>query len=92
MNNNSLQNANITCKRCSDRKFEEPIMASQFLVIYFQTIQGLCFLDFGRSDLLAFHNRSELLPGIIFDQSRKLHKVARSFMTLATLRLKVIFI
>ena len=37
MNNNSLQNANInaTCKTCSDRKFEESIMAAQFAVIYF---------------------------------------------------------
>ena len=34
---NSLQNANITFKRCGDRKFEESIMASQFVAIYFRT-------------------------------------------------------
>ena len=59
-------------------------MASQFfwfLVIYFQT-----------TGTVAFHNRSELLPGRIFSQSRKLHKVAISFMTQATLCLKVICI
>ena len=45
------KSANITCKRCSDRKFEESIMDSQFAAIYFQNIGIAGFLDFGLSGL-----------------------------------------
>ena len=84
---------NITCKRCSDRKFEESIMDSQFAAIYFQNI-GVVFPGFWtiRPRLEGFYHSSELLPSRIFNQSRKLHQFAISFMTLATLYLQVICI
>ena len=61
MNNNSLQNSNITCKRCSDKKFEESIMASQFAAIYFQTI-GIVFPWFWtiRPSLGGFYHRASI--------------------------------
>ena len=45
MNNNSLPNANITCKRGSDRKFKESIIASKFAAVYFHTV-GIVFPGF----------------------------------------------
>ena len=73
--------ANITCKRCSDRKFEESIMDSQFAAIYFQNI-GIVFPGFWTiwPSLENFYHRSELLPNGIFNQSRKLHQFAISFI------------
>ena len=88
MNNNSLQNANITCKRCSDRKFEESMMASQVAVIYFQTIgivlPGFWTIRPSLHEPCRLYHRSELLPSRIFNQSRKRHQFAMSFMTLAS--------
>ena len=87
------KSANITCKRCSDRKFEESIMDSQFAAIYFQNI-GIVFPGFWtiRPSLEGFYHSSELLPSRIFNQSRMLHQFTISFMTLATLYLQVICI
>ena len=39
------KSANTSYKRCSDRKFEESIMDSQFAAIYFQNI-GIVFPGF----------------------------------------------
>ena len=70
-------------------------MASQFAAIYFQTTGIVSWiLDYPAQPLVGFYHRSELLPSRIFNQSRKLHQFAISFMTLAaaTLHLKVICI
>ena len=82
------KSANITCKRCSDRKFGFMICSNLF-----QTL-GIVFPGFWtiRPSLEGFYHRSELLPSRIFNQSRKLHQFAISFTTLATLYLQVICI
>ena len=77
MNNNSLQNANITCKRCSDRKFEESIMASQFTAIYFQTRDCVSWI-------LDDPAQPCRLISQIFNRSHKLQQFAISFTTLTT--------
>ena len=83
--------ANVTFKRCGDRKFEESILDSQFAAIYFQNI-AIVFPGFWTIRLEGFYHSSELLPSRIFNQSRKLQQFAISFMTLATLYLQVICI